>query len=96
MRIKKLVGDSFLVRPIEQPETTEGGLYIPQVAKDKPQVGRVVARGHGPWGEAKRRRAPARVGDHVLFGRYAGMQIEVGREVLLLLRADDLRAVVEP
>ena len=88
--------DRILVRRIEADEKTAGGIIIPDTAKEKPSEGEVIAVGPGRRNEAGERIAPdLRVGDRVLFGKYAGQGVKVDGEELLVLREEDIVAVVE-
>jgi chaperonin GroES len=88
--------DRIVVKRIEQGEERQGGLFIPDSAKEKPQEGAVVAVGKG-----KRLKdgsvAPLDVqaGDHILFGKYSGSEIKVDAEELLIMREDDVLGVIE-
>jgi chaperonin GroES len=75
---------------------TKGGIYIPDTAKEKPIEGRVVAVGSGKVGD-KGERLPmtVKVGDRVLFGKYAGTEIKVEGEEHLMMREDDILAIIE-
>lgn len=87
MQVKPL-GDRILVKLIEEHERTQGGIYIPDTAKDKPQTGEVVAVGDGEEVKVK-------VGQKVLFAKFAGTEVKLGTEDHLLLSMDDVLAVVE-
>ena len=87
--------DRVLVRRVEEEETTRGGIVIPDTAKDKPQEGEVIAAGKGKVNE-KGRRFPLDVkeGDRVLFGKYAGSEIKINGEELLIIREDEVLAIL--
>lgn len=88
--------DRVIVKRLEEKEEMRGGLYIPDSAKEKPQQGKVIAVGKGKIEEdGKVRPVDLKVGDRVLFGKYAGTEIKVEAEDLLILREDDVLAVVE-
>ncbi len=88
--------DRVIVKRLEEKEEMRGGLYIPDTAKEKPQQGKVIAVGKGKIEEdGKVRPVDLKVGDRVLFGKYAGTEIKVEAEDLLILREDDVLAVVE-
>jgi len=95
MKIRPLY-DRIVVKRIEQKEQMQGGLYIPDSAKEKPQEGQVVAVGKGKWDEGKLRPLEVQVGDHVLFGKYSGTDAPktVGDDYLIL-REDEVLAVLE-
>jgi chaperonin GroES len=84
------------VRAIEEEETTESGLVLPDSAKEKPQKGKVIAVGVGPIDEESGRRAPLDVseGDEILYKQYGGTEIKVDGEELLVLRESDVFARV--
>ena len=89
--------DRIVVEPLEAEEKTAGGILLPDTAKQKPQRGRVLAVGPGKLRESgERSRVAVAVGDEVLFGRYAGNDIEVsGREVKIMRESDILAKVVK-
>ena len=88
--------DRVIVKRLEEKEEMRGGLYIPDTAKEKPQQGKVIAVGKGKIEEdGKIRPLDLKVGDRVLFGKYAGTEIKIESEDLLILREDDVLAVVE-
>jgi chaperonin GroES len=95
MKVRPL-HDRILVRRIEQEEKTKGGLIIPDTAKEKPQEGKVIAVGKGRVSEdGKLRPLDVQKGDRVLFTKYAGSEIEVGGDEHLIIREDDVLAVLE-
>jgi len=89
--------DRVIVRRIDANETkTSGGLYIPDSAKEKPQEGEVVAVGKGKLLENGSRVEPdVKAGDRVLFGKYSGTEVKIDGEELLILREDEVLAVLE-
>jgi chaperonin GroES len=88
--------DRILVKRVEEETKTAGGLFIPETAKEKPQRGEIVAAGKGKKTEdGKVLPLDVKVGDKVLFGKYAGTEIKVDGEDYLIMREDDLLAVVE-
>jgi chaperonin GroES len=95
MKIKPLQ-DRILVKRIEEEEKTKGGIIIPDAAKEKPQEGRVVAVGDGKMLDSGQK-APLTVkaGDKILFGKYSGSEIKVDGEEHLIMREDDVLAIVE-
>jgi chaperonin GroES len=94
MKIRPLQ-DRILVERIEE-EVKKGGIIIPDSAKEKPQQGKVIAAGPGRFDE-KGNRVPMEVkkGDYILFGKYSGNEIRVGEEEHLIMREDDVLAVIE-
>src|SRR6185369_4564932 len=88
--------DRILVKRVEEETKTAGGLYIPETAKEKPQRGEIVAVGNGKkTEEGKVLPLDVKVGDTVLFGKYAGTEVKVDNEEYLMMREDDLLAVIE-
>ena len=95
MNLKPL-GDRVLVKPAPKEEKTSTGLYISSGAQEKPQKGEVVAVGEGKRDEAGNRiPVDVKVGDQVFYGKFGGNEIKVDGEEYLLMRADDIYAVVE-
>ena len=94
MAIKPL-GDRILVKTIEEEEEKVGGIIIPDTAKEKPQEGKIVAVGPGKMLESGERQAPSvAVGDKILYGKYASTEIKYGGEEYLIMREDDILAVI--
>jgi chaperonin GroES len=95
MKVKPL-HDRILVRRIEGEEKTKGGLIIPDTAKEKPQEGKVIAVGKGKVNDdGELRPLDVRKGDRILFGKYSGTEIELEGEEHLIIREDDVLAVLE-
>jgi len=95
MHIKPL-NDRVLVLRIEEEEKTAGGLIIPDTAKEKPQRGEVIAVGPGKRNEdGKRIPLEVKPNDRVLFGKYAGNEIKIDGVEHLIMREDDILAVLE-
>ena len=88
--------DHVLVKRIEEEEKTEGGIVLPDTAKEKPQQGRVIAVGSGKLLE-NGERVPLEVkeGDRVIFGKYAGNDVKLAGEDYLILREDEILAILE-
>jgi len=88
--------DRIIVKRVEEETKTAGGLFIPETAKEKPQRGEIVAAGNGKKTEdGKVLPLDVKVGDIVLFGKYAGTEIKVDGDDYLMMREDDLLAVVQ-
>lgn len=88
--------DRVLVRRIEDETTSPGGIVIPDSAKEKPAQGEIVAAGNGKILENGDVRAlDVKVGDKVLFGKYAGTEVKVDGEELLVMREDDIVGVID-
>lgn len=87
--------DRVIVKRLDEQEKTVGGIIIPDVAKEKPQQGRVLAVGTGHI-QKNGKVTPLQVkeGDLVLFGRYAGTEVKFGEEEHLVMREDDILAVL--
>jgi len=95
MKIRPL-HDRILVKRIEEEEKTAGGIIIPDTAKEKPQEGKVVAVGNGKVGEdGKVQPLDVKKGDKVLFSKYSGSEVFVDGEECLIMREDDVLAVIE-
>src|SRR6202140_3279484 len=95
MQIRPLY-DRVVVRRIEQKETMQGGLYIPDSAKEKPQEGEVVAIGKGKRLEdGKLVPLDVQVGDRILFGKYSGSDIKLDSEEYLIMREDEVLGILE-
>ena len=93
MNVRPL-SDRVLVKRLEEEETTKGGIIIPDNAKEKPQPGKVMAVGEGKLLDNGTRITPGvKVGETVLFGKYAGTEIKVDGEEYLILREDDIFGV---
>ncbi len=96
MRIRPL-HDRIIVKRVEAERTTASGIVIPDTAAEKPEQGEVIAVGPGRLDERGKRIAPdVKVGDRVLFGKYAGQTVKVEGEELLVMREDDIMAVITP
>ena len=93
----KPLGDRLVVEPIEGEETTSGGILLPETAKEKPQEGKVVAAGPGRVDEQGNRiQMEVKVGDRVLYAKYAGTEIKLeGDRKVLILKESDVLALVE-
>jgi chaperonin GroES len=87
--------DRILVRRMEATEQMRGGLYIPDTAKEKPQEAEVVAVGAGKrLDSGERAEVAVRPGDKILFGKYSGSDIKIDGEEYLILREDEILAVL--
>jgi chaperonin GroES len=88
--------DRVIVQRMKEEEKTRGGIIIPDSAKEKPVEGKVVAVGNGKVLEdGKVRPLEVKKGDRVLFGKYAGQEVKVDGEELVILREDDIVGIVE-
>ena len=94
MKVKPL-NDRVLVKRIEEVQVTKGGIVIPDTAKEKPIEGKVIAVGPGKMSDAGVRMAlQLKEGDRVLFGKYAGTEIKTEGEEYLMMREEDILAVI--
>jgi len=90
------LGDRVLVKRLEAEEKTKGGIVLPDSTKEKPQKGEVVAVGKGKVLESgKVEPLEVKKGDKVLFGKYAGSEITYKEEEYLILREEDILAIIE-
>ncbi len=88
--------DRIVVRRVEEERTSAGGIVLPGSATEKPVRGEVVAAGNGKILEnGEKRLLDVKVGDQVLFGKFAGTEIKVDGEELLVMREEDVVAVIE-
>jgi chaperonin GroES len=88
--------DRIVVKRVEEKENMQGGLYIPDSAKEKPQEGEVVSVGQGKRLEnGKTVALDVKVGDRILFGKYSGNEIKLDGEELLIMREDEILGVLE-
>jgi chaperonin GroES len=95
MKVKPLQ-DRILIKRVEEETKTKGGIIIPDSAKEKPQEGLVIAVGPGKVTDNGTRVNPeVKKGDRILFGKYSGTEIKVNGEEHLILREDDILAVIE-
>jgi chaperonin GroES len=88
--------NNVLVRPLEAEEKTSGGIYLPETAKEKPQIGEVMAVGQGevtPKGEIKK--MTVKVGDRVMYKKWGGNEIKVGNEEWTIVEEKDILAIVK-
>jgi len=88
--------DRIIVERLAEDEKTSGGIFIPESAKEKPQRGKVVAVGKGKLSDdGSLRPLDVKAGDVVLFGKYSGTEVKINNEDRLIMREDDVLAVVE-
>lgn len=81
------IGDRVLIEPVQEQESVVGGIYIPDAAREKPQLGKVIAVGIGVVSGMK-------VGDAVLIPKFGGVEVKLGARVYQLLREDDVLGIV--
>ena len=87
--------DRIVIRRVEEAETTRGGIIIPDSDKDKPQEGEVIAVGKGKSNEeGKVHPLEVKPGDRILFGKYAGTEIKIDGEELLIMREEEVLGIL--
>ena len=95
MKIRPL-HDRLLVERLEEREVKKGGIIIPDTAKEKPQEGRVIAVGNGKvTDDGKRLSLDVKTGDKILFGKYSGSEVKLDDKEYLILREEDVLAILE-
>lgn len=95
MSIRPLL-DRVIVRRVEEERTSPGGIVIPDAAAEKPEQGEVIAVGSGkPLDNGEVRALDVKVGDKVIFGKYAGTNVKINGEELMIMKEDDLLAVLD-
>ncbi len=95
MKLRPL-NDRVVVKRLEEEQKTAGGIIIPDTAKEKPIQGEVLAVGNGKLlDDGTRRALDVKVGDRVLFSKYAGTEVKIGMEEVLIMREDDILAIIE-
>jgi chaperonin GroES len=95
MNIRPLY-DRIVVKRVEEKETVQGGIIIPDSAKEKPQEGEVVAVGQGKRLENGKVVAPdVKAGDRILFGKYSGSEIKLDGEEYVIMREDEVLGILE-
>ncbi len=94
MSIRPLL-DRVVVRRVEEERTSPGGIVIPDAAAEKPEQGEIIAVGSGtPLDNGSTRALDVKVGDTVIFGKYAGTTVKINGEELMIMKEDDLLAVI--
>jgi chaperonin GroES len=94
MNVKPL-GSRVLVKPLTSEEKTKSGIYLPESAKEKPEEGEVIAVGEGKYLEGKLVPLSVKKGDRVLFSKYSPDEIKVEGEDLLIVKEEDILAIIE-
>jgi chaperonin GroES len=88
--------DRLIVKRIEEDEKSKGGIIIPDTAREKPLEGLVIAVGHGKKSDdGKLIKPDVKEGDRVLFGKYAGTEVKIDGQELLIMREDDILGILE-
>ncbi len=88
------LADRIIVKPLEPKEVKKGGIIIPDTAKEKPQEGEVIAVGKGKMEDGKLIPLEVKVGDKILYGKYAGTEIKINDEEYLIMREEDVLAII--
>lgn len=92
----KPLGDRVLVKQDDEVQKTEGGIFLPETAKEAPQWGTVVRVGAGKVMEnGQVRNLSVKEGDKIIFGKYSGTKVKMGQDELLFMREEDIMAVLE-
>ncbi|MCF6095531.1 co-chaperone GroES [Thermovorax subterraneus] len=94
MNIKPL-GDRVVIKVLDKEEKTKGGIVLPDTAKEKPQKGEVIAVGTGEIIDGKKVPLEVKVGDKVIFSKYAGTEVKIDDQEYLILRQSDILAILE-
>ena len=94
MNIKPL-GDRVVIKKLEAESTTKSGIVLTATAKEQPQEAEVMAVGPGAVVDGKRVEMEVKVGDKILYSKYAGTDVKVAGEEYIILRQDDILAIVE-
>ncbi|KYO67998.1 MULTISPECIES: co-chaperone GroES [Thermovenabulum] len=89
------LGDRIVVKVLDKEEKTKGGIVIPDTAKEKPQKGEVIAVGTGEIVDGQRVPLEVKVGDKIIFSKYAGTEVKIDEQEYLILRQSDVLAVIE-
>jgi len=89
------LGDRVVVRPLEEAEEMRGGLYIPDTAKEKPLQGEIMAVGPGRFEKSERVPMELEVGQKVLYSKYAGTDVRVGDDEVLIIKESDVLAIID-
>ena len=95
MKVRPL-HDRVLVKREDEEEARVGSIIIPDTAKEKPQKGKVIAAGNGKVTEdGKRIALDVKSGDHILFGKYSGSEVQIDGQEYLIMREEDVLAILE-
>lgn len=94
MKIRPLQ-DRILVKRLEGEEKTSGGIIIPDNAKEKPMEGKVIAVGNGKFHDGTLQKPDLKVGDKIIFSKYAGSEVKIDGDEHIIMREDDILGVVE-
>ena len=91
----KLLGDRVVIKSVEAEETTKSGIVLPGSAQEKPQVAEVVEVGPGGVVDGKEIKMEVQKGDKVLYSKYAGTEVKLDGEELMIVRQSDILAIVK-
>lgn len=92
----KPLGDRIIAKAVKAEEKTAGGIVLPDSAKEKPQEAEIVAVGPGiQLDSGKKAPMDVEVGQNVIYGKYAGTEVKIGNDEYIILRQDDVLAIVE-
>ena len=95
MKLKPL-DDGVVIKQSDAEEKTAGGIILPDAAKEKPQIGKVVATGPGKLlDNGKRNSMSVKKNDHVVYGKYSGSEVEIDSEKFVILKESDILGIVE-
>ena len=94
MKLKPL-GDRVVIKQLEAEETTKSGIVLPGTAKEKPQEAEVVAVGPGGVVDGKEIKMEVKVGDKIIYSKYAGTEVKLQEEELIIVKQSDILAIVE-
>jgi chaperonin GroES len=95
MKLRPL-DDRVVLEPLDAQDKTSGGIYLPDTAKEKPQIGKIIAAGPGKLlDDGKRNPMSIKVGDEVIYGKYTGNDVEVDGKKVVILHEGDLFGIVE-
>ena len=94
MNLKPL-GDRVVIKQLEAEETTKSGIVLPSQAKEKPQQAQVVAVGPGGVVDGKEVKMEVKPGDKVIYSKYAGTEVKMGEDELIIVKQNDILAIVE-
>ena len=91
----KPLGDRIIIKVIESEETTKSGIVLPGTAKEKPMQGEVLAVGSGEMVDGKKIPLELKVGDKVIYSKYAGTEVKMDGNEYLIIRQSDVLAIIE-
>ncbi|MBQ8537739.1 MAG: co-chaperone GroES [Clostridia bacterium] len=94
MTVKPL-GDRVVIKNVEMEETTKSGIVLPGSAKEKPQMAEIVAVGPGGLVDGKEVTMNVEVGQKVIYSKYAGTEVKIDKQELIIVRQSDILAIVE-